>query len=195
MSSFLIGTLIGAIAGFFGRYIDLILMRIVDALLAFPAFLLALAITVMLGNSVVNVGIAVAIAFSPIFIRLTRGEMLKLKTSLYADAARSVGNPQWRIMLIHLLPHALTPAIVQSILTLSWSILTVSALSFIGVGIRPPTPEWGVLAAEGIDHMVSGEWWVFTFPGLVTVFAVYAFNSVGDRIRELMMPGKLLQSF
>lgn len=191
--AFLVGTLIGAASGFFGRRVDQIVMRVVDALMAFPSFVLALAITAMLGNSIPNVMIAVATAFCPHFIRLTRGEMLRLRSSLYADAARCVGNPSWRIMLVHLLPNCLGPAIVQAILTLSWAILTVSGLSFIGIGIQPPTAEWGVLMAQGAEHIISGEWWTFVFPGLAIVLAVFAFNVVGDRVRELLTPGMLNQ--
>jgi peptide/nickel transport system permease protein len=194
LGAFFVGTLVGAIAGFMGGRMDQVIMRIVDALLAFPSFVLALAASAMLGNSVPNVALAVAAAFCPHFIRLTRGEMLRQRSALYADAARCVGSGPWRIMLVHLLPNSLGPSIVQGILTLSWGILTVSGLSFIGVGIRPPTAEWGVLMAQGAEHIVSGEWWTFVFPGLAIVLAVFGFNVVGDRLREVLTPSTLLQT-
>lgn len=193
LTAFSVGTMIGATAGYFGGRVDQAIMRAVDALLAFPSFILALAISAMLGNSIPNVTAAVAVAFCPHFIRLTRGEMLRQRVSLYADAARTVGNPPWRVMLVHLLPNCLGPSIVQAILTLSWGILTVSSLSFIGVGVQPPTPEWGVLLAQGSEHIISGEWWTFGFPGLVIVLAAFGFNVVGDRLRELLSPGMLAQ--
>lgn len=193
LAAFAVGTVIGAASGFLGGRADQIIMRAVDALLAFPSFVLALAISAMLGNSIPNVMLAVAVAFCPHFIRLTRGEMLRLRSSIFADAARCTGNPAWRIMLVHLLPNCLGPSVVMGILTLSWGVLTVSGLSFVGVGIQPPTAEWGVMVAQGAEHIISGEWWVVGFPGLVIVVAVFAFNTVGDRLRELLTPSMLTQ--
>ena len=181
--AFAIGAVIGSLAAYQGGWIDDIVLRVVDVILAFPAFVLALAITAVLGNSVRNVIIAIAVAYTPYFIRLTRGEVLSARRSDYADNARAVGNPVWRIVLLHLLPNTITPALVQASLTMGWSILDASGLSFLGLGIKPPTPEWGVEVSDGASNIISGEWWTSVFPGLAITLAVLAFNLIGEAIR------------
>ncbi len=181
--AFTIGAVIGSLAAYQGGWIDDIVLRVVDVILAFPAFVLALAITAVLGNSVRNVIIAIAVAYTPYFIRLTRGEVLSARRSDYADNARAVGNPVWRIVLLHLLPNTITPALVQASLTMGWSILDASGLSFLGLGIKPPTPEWGVEVSDGASNIISGEWWTSVFPGLAITLAVLAFNLIGESIR------------
>ncbi len=185
VSSFFLGSLIGAVAGYYGGWLDDVVMRIVDVLLAFPAFILAMAIAGVLGDSVTNVIIAIAIAYLPYFIRLTRGEMLSVRTKQYADAAVSIGNPRWRVMIVHLLPNSLTPSFVQMTLVLGWAILDAAGLAFLGLGITPPTAEWGVMVAEGAQRIITGEWWVWLFPGLAIVFAALAFSLVGDGLRDI----------
>jgi peptide/nickel transport system permease protein len=138
----------------------------------------------MLGNSVRNVVIAIAIAYSPFFIRLVRSQMITAREAEYARAARCVGNPPFRIMTYHLLPNCLGPSVVQGTLCLGWAILDAAGLSFLGLGIRPPTPEWGVLVAEGTQYVNSGQWWISVFPGLMIVLAVFGFNLIGDRLRR-----------
>lgn len=184
--SMFFGLAIGSISGYLGGLFDDIVMRIVDIILSFPAFILALAITAMLGNNVTNVIIAIGIAYTPYLIRLVRSEVLSARESEYADAARCVGNPTYRIVYYHVLPNCLAPAIVQGSLSLGWAILDASALSFIGLGIRPPTAEWGVLVSEGAQYIVSGQWWTSFFPGLVILIAVLGFNLLGDGIRDYM---------
>ena len=184
LGAFAIGSLIGSMAGYYGRRVDDATMRIADVLLAFPAFILAMAITGILGDTVIYVIIAISIAYVPYFIRLTRGEMLTVRTQQYADAAISVGNPGWRIMLIHLLPNSLTPSVVQMALVFSWAILDTAGLAFLGLGITPPTAEWGVMVSEGAQRIITGEWWVWLFPGLAIVGAAFAFNLVGDGLRR-----------
>ena len=181
--AFTIGAVVGSLAAYRGGWIDDIVLRVVDVILAFPAFVLALAITAVLGNSVRNVIIAIAVAYTPYFIRLTRGEVLSARRSDYADNARAVGNPVWRIVLLHLLPNTITPALVQASLTMGWSILDASGLSFLGLGIKPPTPEWGVEVSDGASNIISGEWWTSVFPGLAITFAVLGFNLIGEAIR------------
>lgn len=176
----LVGTLIGAVAGFYGGRFDDVIMRVVDILMAFPSFILAMGVTAMLGNNVRNVIIAVAVASTPVFIRLVRSQMLSVRELEYAQAARTVGNPGWRIMLVHLLPNCITPALAQSTLSLGWSILNVAGLAFLGLGIRPPTAEWGVMVSEGSGHIFSGQWWASFYPGLAIVLTVLAFNLLGD---------------
>lgn len=182
--SLVCGSLVGGLIGFYGGWIELITMRVIDVLVAFPGFILALGITAMLGNTTQNVIIAVAIAYFPYFVRITRGEMLSLREAEFAAAATTVGVKRLRIMFYHLLPNALPPALVQATLTLGWGILDAAGLSFLGVGIRPPTAEWGVLVGDGAQYINSGEWWISVFPGLMILLAVLAFNLCGDWVRD-----------
>jgi len=138
----------------------------------------------MLGNEIRNVVLAIAVAYCPYFVRIVRGEMLAARVTPYALAARAVGNPPTRVMLYHLLPNCLGPSIVQLTLCLGYSILDAAGLSFLGIGIRPPTAEWGVLVAEGTQYVNSGQWWIAGFPGLAILLAVLCFNLLGDRLRE-----------
>lgn len=178
------GSLVGGLIGFYGGWVELTVMRVIDVLLAFPGFILALGITAMLGNTTQNVIIAVAIAYFPYYVRIVRGEMLALREAEYAAAAKVVGVERVRIMLYHLLPNALPPALVQATLTLGWGILDAAGLSFLGVGIRPPTAEWGVLVGDGAQYINSGEWWISVFPGLAILLAVLGFNLAGDWVRD-----------
>lgn len=180
-----VGSLVGTLSGYYGGIVDDVVMRITDVLFAFPSFILAMAITAMLGNTIPNVIIAIAIAYIPYFVRLTRGEILSARELGYAEAARCVGNPDWRIMYIHLLPNCLTPSLVQATLCLGWAILDTAGLAFLGLGIRPPTPEWGVLVSEGAQNIISGQWWTSVFPGAVIVFTALGFNLVGDSLRDI----------
>lgn len=182
------GALLGALAGYRGGWADQLAMRAVDAVMAFPAFILAMGITAALGNSTLNVVAAIAITHVPIYTRLVRGEMLKIREMEYAEAARTVGNPPGRIVFRHLLPNAVPPLIVQATLAMGFAILTVAALSFIGLGIQPPQSEWGYMTAEGAGYIVSGEWWLFLFPGLAIMLTVLSFNLVGDALRDLLDP-------
>jgi peptide/nickel transport system permease protein len=183
-----IGGMLGAIVGYRGGWVDAVAMRAVDALMAFPAFVLAMGITAALGNSTTNVGIAILITQIPAYLRLIRGEMLRIREMEYADAARTVGNPAWRIVLIHLLPNCLPPLVVQATLAMGFALLTMASLSFIGLGIQPPQSEWGVMTAEGASQIVTGEWWLFLFPGLAIMMTVLAFNLVGDGLRDFLDP-------
>jgi len=186
LSAFFIGAAIGAIAGFYGGGVDDAVMRVVDVMMAFPAFILAMALTGILGDTIPNVIMAISIAYIPYFIRLTRGEMLRVRTMQYADAAVSVGNPGWRVVLVHLLPNSLTPAFIQLTLVLGWAILDAAGLAFLGLGITPPTAEWGVMVAEGAQRIITGEWWTWLFPGLAIVIIAFAFSIVGDGLRDLL---------
>lgn len=183
-----IGSAIGAVAGLYRGIVDLLIMRCVDSVMAFPAFILAMAITAALGNSVTNVLIAISITQIPNYLRLIRGEIFRIREMEYADAARVVGNPAWRIMFIHLLPNCLPPIIVQATLAMGYALLTMSALSFIGLGIQPPQSEWGSMTAEGAQYIVTGEWWLFLFPGLAIMLMVLSFNLIGDGLRDFLDP-------
>jgi peptide/nickel transport system permease protein len=179
------GALLGTLSGYYGRLLDDLVMRVTDILFAFPSFILALAITAMLGNKVINVIIAIVIAYIPYFVRLTRAEILSARQMEYADAARCVGNPEWRIMYVHLLPNCLSPALVQAALCLGWAILDASGLAFLGLGIRPPTPEWGVMVSEGAQNIISGHWWTWLFPGAMIVITAFGFHLIGDNLRDI----------
>ena len=188
LSAVALGALLGAAIGYRGGWVENVAMRAVDAVMAFPAFVLAMGITAAMGNSILNVAIAIAITQVPGYLRLIRGEMLRVREMEYADAARTVGNPPWRIVVIHLLPNCIPPLIVQATLAMGYALLTMAALSFIGLGIQPPQSEWGVMTAEGANQIVTGEWWLFLFPGMAIMIAVLAFNLVGDGLRDLLDP-------
>mgnify|MGYP001318974650 CR=1 FL=1 len=183
-----LGAALGAVAGYRGGWVDQLVMRSIDTVQAFPSFILAMGIAAALGNSVTNMVVAIAITHVPIYGRLIRGEMLRVREMEYAEAARTVGNRRRRIIFYHLLPNCFPPVIVQATLAMGFAILTVAALSFIGLGIRPPTSEWGAMTAEGAGYIVSGEWWIFLFPGLAIMGVVLSFNLVGDTLRDLLDP-------
>lgn len=184
--AFTAGTLIGAIAGYAGGLAEEAVMRLTDLLLSFPAFILALAITAMLGNEVKWVIVALGVAYTPYFIRLTRGEVLKIRDSEFADAARTVGASPWRVAVRHIFPNSVAPAFVLGTLVLGWSILDAAALGFLGIGIKPPTTEWGTMVAEGSENIVTGQWWTWFFPGMMILIVVLAFNWLGDGLRNTL---------
>jgi peptide/nickel transport system permease protein len=180
LAAMTVGSLVGVISGYWGGWVDEVIMRITDVVLAFPGFVLALILVAVIGNSIPNVAIAVTVAYIPYFIRLTRAEVLSQRELEYVDGARLAGNRKWRIAFRHVLPNSLTPAMVQATLVAGWSILTVAGLAFLGVGIRPPTAEWGVMVAEGAPDIITGQWWTALFPGGMIVLAVMAFHFIGD---------------
>jgi peptide/nickel transport system permease protein len=180
-----VGLLIGALAGYMGGLVDMAVMRATDILMAFPSFILAMVMVAVLGNSVPTVVVAIAAAFVPDFIRLLRGEVLSEREMEYVDAARCAGNSEWRIMYVQLLPNCMTPVLVHGTLCLAWAILDVAGLAFLGIGITPPTPEWGVLVSEGVRYTISGDWWVSLFPGATILLAALGFNLVGDSLRDI----------
>ncbi|BCP54016.1 ABC transporter permease [Kaistia sp. 32K] len=180
----LFGGAIGAIGGFFGGWFDRVCTWLVDTIIAFPLFLLAMGIVAALGNSFMNVIYATAIVNLPFYARAMRAEILQRRHAGFVEAAQVAGNSQWRILLIHLVPCALPGLAVQASLTMGWAILNAAALSFIGLGIRPPTPEWGLMVADGASLIISGQWWVSIMPGIVLVAVVLSFNLLGDGLRD-----------
>jgi len=188
LAALFIGSLVGAMAGYAGGWPDQLVMRAIDAVMAFPAFVLAMGITAALGNTTTNVVIAIAVTQVPSYVRVIRGEMLRAREMEYAEAALTVGNPRWRIVLVHLLPNCIPPLVVQATLAMGYALLTMAALSFIGLGIQPPASEWGYMTAEGSSQMVTGQWWLFLFPGLAIMVTVLAFNLVGDGLRDFLDP-------
>lgn len=187
-----IGCLAGAVAGFWEGIIGEVLMRIVELLQAFPQFVLAMAVAGALGPSFRNLIIAIAITNIPIYAHLMRVKILNVKETQYAMAAAASGNPPYRILFRHLLPNSLSPIFVQSTLQPGWAILSAAGLSFIGLGVRIPEPEWGLMVAMGSSRIINGEWWVSFFPGLFIVIAVMGFNIIGDGLQDLLDPQRKL---
>ena len=186
--AFGIGTLVGLAAGYCGGWIDRIVGRAVDTIMAFPLFVLAMGIVAALGNNVANIVYATAIINLPIYARLSRSEANVRRNAGFVEAARLCGNSEARIVLGQLLPNILPLMMVQVSLTLGYAILNAAGLSFIGLGVRPPTAEWGIMVAEGASFIVSGEWWVAFFPGIVLMTAVFCFNLMGDGLRDIVDP-------
>ena len=181
------GVPLGLVAGFYGRRIDDIIMRLMDMLFAFPAILLAIAILAILGPGVVNAMIAIGIVYTPIFARVTRASVLSVREEVYVRAARSLGAGDLRLLLLHVLPNVLPPIIVQTSISLAFAILSEAALSFLGLGAQPPAPSWGRMLAEG-RGFIQLAWWMALFPGLAILAAVLAFNLVGDGLRDALDP-------
>jgi peptide/nickel transport system permease protein len=184
----LIGSLIGAISGFRGGWLDQIAMRIVDAVMAFPPFVLAMGLTAAIGSSITNLILVIAVTQVPVYLRQLRAEMLREREMEYAQAAQTVGNPTSRIVFIHLVPNCFPPLIVQATLAMGFALLTLAALSYIGLGIQPPNSEWGEMISEGASLMVTGQWWLSLFPGIAILVTVLIFNLVGDGLRDLLDP-------
>ena len=156
--------------------------------MAFPLFVLAMGIVAALGNTVGNIVLATAIINLPFYIRVARAEVNVRRNAGFVEAARLSGNTDTRILLRHLFPNILPPTMVQVSLNMGWAILNAAGLSFIGLGVRPPQAEWGIMVAEGAQYIVSGEWWVALFPGAVLMLAVFCFNLLGDGLRDLIDP-------
>jgi peptide/nickel transport system permease protein len=185
---FVMGGLAGVAAGFFGGWVDRIVGRIADTIMAFPLFVLAMGIVAALGNTVTNIVIATAIVNFPLYARVARGEANVRREAGFVEAARLSGNGDLRILTFQILPNVFPILVVQMSLTMGYAILNAAGLSFIGLGVRPPTPEWGIMVAEGAAFMVSGEWWIAFFPGLALMVAVFCFNLLGDGLRDIVDP-------
>ncbi len=182
-----VGLPLGAVSGFYGGWVDMILQRLTDVLLAFPGILLALALVAGLGVGVRNVIISVGITSIPGFVRLMRASALSIRAHPYVEAAKSIGLPSWRILLKHVVPNSLAPIIVQATLQLGGAILVAAGLGFLGFGVQPPTAEWGTMLGFGRQFIFSDPALV-TYPGLAIFGAVLAFNLVGDGLRDALDP-------
>lgn len=182
-----VGVLAGLAAGYYGRWVDILVMRIVDAILALPGLLLAIFMVGILGPSLRNAMLAIAITFIPVFARLTRADTLAIRETEYVESARAIGAGNWRIMLRAVLPNILSTIIVQLSLGIGFAMLIEASLSFLGLGIQPPTPAWGSMLGEGRKYMTVA-WWLTTIPGLAIFFAVLSFNFIGDGLREALDP-------
>jgi peptide/nickel transport system permease protein len=182
-----VGVPLGAVSGFQGGMTDLVLQRLADVLLSFPGFLLALSLVSILGIGLQNVIISVGISAIPAFMRLVRGSVLSLREQAFVEAARALGQRSWIILLRHVLPHALAPIMVQATLNLGTAILVAAGLGFLGLGVQPPTPEWGTMLGEGRQYIFRAPR-LTLFPGLAIFLAVLGFNLLGDGLRDALDP-------
>jgi len=178
-----VGSLLGLAAGFFGRWVDDVLMRVVDVVLAIPSLLLSMALITILGYGLVNVAIAVGLASVANFARLMRADVLRVRTSLYIEAAKAAGCRWWTILFRHVLPNSAGSVVAVAALEFGTAVLAVSALSFLGYGAPAPTPEWGRLVSEGRDFIATA-WWLVTFPGLIITLLVLATNRVARALEK-----------
>jgi dipeptide transport system permease protein len=185
--SLVVGVLIGLFAGYLGGAVDTLIMRLMDIILAFPSLLLALALVAILGPSLTNAMIAIALVQQPHYVRLTRASVISEKTKDYVTAARVAGVGPLRLMFRTILPNCMAPLIVQAALSFSNAILDAAALGFLGMGAQPPTPEWGTMLAEAREFILRA-WWVVTFPGLAILITVLAINLMGDGLRDALDP-------
>lgn len=185
---FVMGGFAGIAAGFFGGWTDRVVSRLADTIMAFPLFVLAMGIVAALGNTVTNIVIATAIINFPLYVRVARAEANVRREAGFVQAARLSGNGDFRILLAHILPNIMPIMMVQISLTMGYAILNAAGLSFIGLGVKPPTPEWGIMVAEGAANIISGEWWIALFPGAALMIAVFTFNLLGDGLRDLVDP-------
>jgi peptide/nickel transport system permease protein/dipeptide transport system permease protein len=181
------GSILGAISGYYKGFLDNIIMRFMDILLAFPHILLAIVIMAYLGPGLTNAMIAIGIIYIPRFARIVRASVLEEYEKDYVTASRSVGARDWRIIFVAIFPNCLAPLIVQTSLGFASAILDAAALGFLGLGAQPPTPEWGAMIAMGRSHILRA-WWVMTFPGIAILFAVLGFNLFGDGLRDALDP-------
>jgi len=183
----LVGVPVGLVSGYVGGFIDALFSRITDALLACPFLILAIALAAFLGPSLGNAMIAIGVTTTPIFIRLTRGQVMAVKVEDYVEAARAVGNPHWRIALVHVLPNILPALLVQATLSIAAAIIAEAALSFLGLGQQPPAPSWGSMLNAAQRFLVNAPWMAI-WPGLAIFLTVLSFNLVGDGLRDALDP-------
>jgi peptide/nickel transport system permease protein len=183
----LIGPLFGALAGYYGGWLDEAIMRITDIFLAFPALVLAMALVAILGPNLRNLAIAIIVTWWPWYTRLVRGMAVSLRERPYVEAAKAMGVRSPIIVARHILPNAFGPVVVQISLDIGTIILEVAGLSFLGLGAQPPTPEWGLMVSDGVQYVLA-QWWISFFPGLAIFLLVLAFNLVGDGLRDVLDP-------
>jgi peptide/nickel transport system permease protein len=186
--SFVAGAAIGALCGYHGGLLDRVIGRLVDVFMAFPLFVLAMALVAALGNRIENIVIATALINLPFYIRFARAEVNIRRNAGWVEAARASGDSHMRVVLTALIPNILPAMAVQISLNLGWAILNAAGLSFIGLGVKPPTPEWGIMVAEGARFISTGKWWLVAFPGLALMLSVVCFNLLGDGLRDILDP-------
>jgi peptide/nickel transport system permease protein len=183
-----VGVSLGLVAGYYRGLASEAIMRSADILQSFPAFVLAMALVAATGQNLASVVYVMAFVNAPVYLRLMRSKVLSLRESQFVEAARCIGNTDGRLLLRHILPNALAPIIIQSCVNISWAILLLGGLAFVGIGIRPPTPEWGSMVSLGAPYMLTGQWWVAFFPGLAIMLTVLGFNFLADGLQDLLDP-------
>ena len=188
LSSFMIALPIGSISGYWGGKLDEVIMRIMDIFLAFPNFILAIGIMSVMGTGLVNLYITQVLIRIPIFARIQRAQVLSEKENEYVEAAKCVGNSRFRILFRHILPNSVPPLLIALTYNFGYAILNIATLSFLGLGINPPTPEWGLLVSEGAPYITTNQWWLSFFPGLFIIISVLSFNMAGDGLCDIMDP-------
>jgi len=181
------GVPLGLIAGYLGGFVDALLSRLTDAMLACPFLILAIALAAFLGPSLSNAMVAIGVTTTPIFVRLTRGQVMAVKVEDYVEAARAVGNPRWRIVLVHILPNILPALIVQATLSIAAAIIAEAALSYLGLGEQPPMPSWGSML-NSAQRFLANAPWMAVWPGVAIFLTVLSFNLVGDGLRDALDP-------
>ena len=184
----ILGIALGVLAGYYGGWVDAVLMRIVDIMFAFPALLLAIAIVAVIGRGLDKAMIAIGIVYTPQMARIIRSSVLYIREMEYIEAEKAVGCSNWRIIIHHVIPNSMAPVIVYGTLMMASAILDCAALGFLGLGAQPPTPEWGAMLAKSYQYIVARSWWAATFPGLAIVFTVLGFNLAGDGLRDALDP-------
>jgi peptide/nickel transport system permease protein len=188
VSALIVGTLVGLIAGYYGGWIDEVLMRITDVFIAFPGLVLAMAISAALGPSLMHAMIAIAVVWWPSYARLVRGLVLSLREREFVQATRALGSSNTRILFKHILPNILIPLVIQLTLDLGPVLVTSSTLSFIGMGVQPPAPEWGSMVSYGRKYLLD-YWWISTFPGAAIFITVLILNGLGESVRKALSFG------
>ena len=183
-----VGVPVGLYTGLEGGWADEILMRMSDGLRVFPSIILALAVVAVAGPSLINVILVIGLLDAPIFARVVRAEVLALRQSNLVEAAIAAGNPTWRLLFVHLAPNAIQGAMAQTAVRAAWAVRISATLAFLGIGIQPPTPEWGAMIRQGAEFMVTGQWWVALFPGIALIGMVLGLNLAGDGLQDLIDP-------
>lgn len=182
--SLALGVMLGLVAGYFRNFATEIVMRVSDVVQSFPAFISAMILVALAGRSVTNIVIALALLYTPIYVRLTRAEVMVQKGRGFVEAARAMGNTEGVIALRHVLPNSLTPALIQASVTIGFAILLTAGLSYVGAGVRPPTPEWGLMIATGANEIILGTWWPSVFPGIAISLTVFGFAVLGNALER-----------
>lgn len=182
--SLVLGVFLGLIAGYFRNFVTEGMMRVSDVLQSFPVFISAMILVALAGRSTTNIVIALALLYTPIYIRLTRAEVMTQRVRDYVEAARALGNREIVIALRHVLPNSLAPALIQSSVTIGFAILLTAGLSFVGAGVRPPAPEWGLMISTGANQIILGEWWPSVFPGIAISMTVFGFAVLGNALER-----------
>jgi peptide/nickel transport system permease protein len=183
-----VGGLLGIVAGVFGGRLDSVLMRLMDAILAFPPLILAMAVTVGLGVGVTTAAIGIVLTSIPWYARLLRSDALSIRSRPFIEAARALGADRRRIVRRHVLPHVVPTLLVQGASVFGYAILTLAALGFVGLGAQPPTAEWGAMITDGLQYAITGQWWIGVFPGIGVLLAVTGANVLADRVRDVLDP-------